>query len=347
MDFGTYKYREAIEKELKKVLPGKLDDKWVEEAVGKSKWEQDSSSLTAALSVPVWDFLNRGGKRWRPMLMLICCEAVGGNPANVLPFTVISELIHNGTLIVDDVEDNSELRRGKPVLHNLFGVDIAINAGNTLYLLPFTVIRDSGLPDNVKATAYGIISTQLLKCHFGQAVDIYWHSGKAKELPDEDKYFQMCANKTGSVAAMAAMLGALLGGGTEKQVEALGNFAETAGAVFQIQDDILNITGSLGKGFGDDISEGKRSLIAIHTLAVASKDEKKRLLEILDTHTKDENLIKEAIAIMQKHSSVDYARDVATKLAEKSWLEVEPLLHESEAKKQLHELAQMMVSRNK
>lgn len=344
--FFNYKYKDDIEDELKKFLPETFDDDWVEKAVGKSRWKQDTSSLTSAISVPVWDFLSRGGKRWRPVLMLICCEAVGGNPKAAIPFSVIPELIHNGTLIVDDIEDNSDLRRGKPVLHKIFGVDIAVNAGNTLYLLPFIVVRDSNLPDKAKVAAYSIISTQLLKCHLGQAVDIYWHSGKAANIPTEEEYLQMCENKTGSVAAMAAKLGAILGNGTEKQVEALGEFAQAAGVVFQIQDDILNIEGGLGKDFGDDICEGKRTLLVIHALNTLEDKDKKQLLEILNMHTKDETLLKEAVALIKKSDAIEYATKVALLMAEKAWKKVEAELPESEAKTQLKELAGMMVKRS-
>lgn len=282
------------------------------------------------------------------MLMLVCCEAVGGSPEKILPFTVVPELIHNGTLIVDDIEDNSDLRRGKPVLHKIFGVDIAVNAGNTIYFLPYILIRDSSLSAEIKSKAYEIISIQLLKCHFGQAIDIWWHSGKSDRIPTEEEYLQMCANKSGSLACMAAKLGALLGGGNEKQVEALGNFGETVGVVFQVQDDILNISESksLGKEFGEDIKEGKRTLLVIHTLNAAATADKKRLIEILNMHTKDERLLTEAITIIKKHNSIEYAKKTAIQLVEKSWSEIEATLPESEAKKQLKELAQLVIHRS-
>ncbi len=348
MDFESYKHRNDIEKALSEFLPGKITEDWVEKAVGKARWNQDITAITKAVSEPVWDFLTRGGKRWRPMLLLMCCEAVGGSPEKILPFTVVPELIHNGTLIVDDIEDNSDLRRGKPVLHKIFGVDIAVNAGNTLYLLPFIAVRDSNLPGKTKAAAYEIISTQLLKCHFGQAIDIWWHSGKSDRIPTEEEYLQMCANKSGSLACMAAKLGALLGGGSEKQIESLGKFAETAGVVFQIQDDILNIAenASIGKELGDDINEGKRTLLVIHTLNVAAAADKKRLLEILNMHTKDEKLLTEAIAVIKRHGSIEYAKKVATQLVENAWKEAEAALPESEAKKQLKELAQLLTHRS-
>jgi len=135
MEFNN-KYRETIEKALKEFLPEEITVTWAEKAAGKNQWTPDTNALTNALSTPIWNFLSRGGKRWRPMLMLLSCQAVGGKPEDIIQFTIIPELIHNGTLIADDVEDGSELRRGKPALHKLFGMDIALNAGNTLYFLP-------------------------------------------------------------------------------------------------------------------------------------------------------------------------------------------------------------------
>lgn len=347
-DFFSAEHKGKIDNELEKILPKKIGREWVQKAVGEAKWAYDTAALTKAISEPVWDFLSRGGKRWRPMLMLICCQAAGGNAEQALPFTIIPELIHNGSLIIDDIEDNSELRRGRPVLHKLFGMDVAVNAGNTLYTLPFITIRDSGLPAETKAKAYEIINTQMLKCHLGQATDIWWHSGKPGKVPTEEEYFQMCANKTGSVAEMAAKLGALLGGGTEKQIKALGRFAEAAGVAFQIKDDILNIESSanLGKEYGDDIKEGKMTLLVIHALAEASESEKKRLLEILNMHTSDAMLIAEATAIMKKHGSIEYARKVAAQIAGDVWEKAKESLPESEAKEQLKKMAQMMIKRS-
>ncbi len=345
MDFESYKYRNEVEKELHAFLPGKLTAEWAERAVGKARWKQDETALTKAISEPVWNFLERGGKRWRPILMLVCCDAVGGNSKAALPFTVIPELIHNGTLIVDDIEDNSDLRRGKPVLHKLFGVDIAVNAGNAIYFLPYIAIRDSKLPAEAKSKAYDITSTQLLKCHLGQAIDIYWHSGKSEKIPTEEEYLQMCANKSGSLACMAAKLGAHIGGGSESQIEALGNFGETLGVVFQIQDDILNISenSSIGKELGDDIKEGKRTLMVIHTLNIASESDKARLLEILNTHTKDEKLLTEAIELIKKHNSIEYAKKTAARLVEAAWKNLDEILQPSDAKKELRALAELVL----
>jgi len=172
-------------------------------------------------------------------------------------------------------------------------------------------------------------------------MDIWWH--KNTQIPSEENYFQMCANKSGSLAAMAAQLGALLGGGNAQQIEALGRFAETIGIAFQIQDDVLNLSQSLGKEYGEDISEGKRTLHIIRTLAVAPEQEKKQLLDILNSHTNDKKLITEAIAIIAKHGSA-YAKNKAAELAGEALKHIETL-PESDAKRQLKELSQLLISR--
>ncbi len=144
---------------------------------------------------------------------------------------------------------------------------------------------------------------------------------------------------------MAAMLGALIGRASESQMKAMGEFAEAAGVAFQIQDDILNITGNLGKEFGEDVKEGKRSLLAIHALNSATKTEQERLIAILDSHTSKVELVKEAIEILKKHNSIEYAEKVAGKLIQEAWAEVDKSLPESNAKKQLQEILGLMLSR--
>lgn len=336
-----------INRALESFFPKKLTKEWLERNIGKASWEYDVEALQKALAEPIWNFLDRGGKRWRPMLMLLCCEAVDGDAKKALPFAPIPEFIHNGTLIIDDIEDSSDLRRGKPALHKLFGLDVAVNAGNAMYYLPFLLIAKSSLDDSTKRKMYDTITLDCLKCHFGQATDIYWHNGN-KERITENEYLQMCANKSGVLARISAKLGCILGNGSDRQIAALGKFGETLGVVFQIQDDILNITKneSLGKEEGDDINEGKRTLMVLHVLKAGSPKDKKRLLEILDMHTKDEDVINEAIAIIKKYDSVAYSQKIGRNLVERAWNELEPILNESKAKRKLKMLADFLISRS-
>ncbi|MDI6591477.1 MAG: polyprenyl synthetase family protein [Patescibacteria group bacterium] len=260
-------------------------------------------------------------------------------------------VVHN-SIIVDDIEDNSELRRGKLCLHKIFGTDVAINAGNFLYFLPLiTLIKNKNkFKPEVISRAYETCIQEMINIHLGQGTDIYWHRGKAKKI-SEKEYFQMCAFKTGCLARLAAKLAVILSEGSEKLAEKLGQMAEAIGIGFQIQDDILDIIlegkerKKFGKSFGNDIKEGKRTLMVIHTLQKANKKDKKRLLEILDKHTDDLKERKEAIEIIKKYGSIEYARKVARKIIKESWKDAEKLLPKSKAKEKLEEFVNYLIER--
>ena len=301
-----------IDKNIERLIPKRFNKEWFNTVFNDAIGEYDCEACTEAIATPIWNLLERGGKRWRPLLMKLSYFIVGGeNKQLINKFSIIPELIHNGTLIIDDIEDCSELRRGKPCIHKIFGEDIAINAGNMLYYFPLlTLIKDESLNFETKAKLYGIINEEMIKLSFGQGLDIYWHNTEI--IPTEKQYLQMCAFKTGTLARMSAKLGAILGNGTEKQINTLGKFAESIGVAFQIQDDILNITNNnWGKDFGEDITERKRTLMAIKTLESVNETDKKRLLEILNLKTKNKGLIKEAINIIKKYNAIDYSRKIA------------------------------------
>ena len=342
--------RSAVEinKELERFFPRKISRQWMKENVSAEEFEFDLETYQKAVVEPVWDFLDRGGKRWRPSLMLLCCEAVGGNRKKALPFVVFPELLHTGSIIVDDVEDNSSVRRGRPAMHKLFGVDIAVNNGNLLYFLPAFLLYSNKfrLPSGLKAKIYDVCLEEMVRLSFGQATDIYWHQGKRTAV-SEKQYLQMCTFKTGSLARLSAKLGVILGGGSRKQTEKLGNFAAAIGVAFQIRDDVLNISSSehIGKDFGDDILEGKRSLIILRTLKKAAKHERNRLLAILGSATGSKPEVAEALKIIKKYDGIEFSKAKAKELVEKSWKEAETCITESSAKSLLREFANYVVER--
>lgn len=500
------KKRPEIDKIIEKYLPKRVTKKWLEFTFGKPKYLYSKKAAQKALLDPCWDFLSRGGKRWRPVLFLLITEAIGGDIEKVKDFVVIPELIHNGCLtedsyvlknpgeqvkiteikkgdyvytltstgkltknrvlslkfngikkvyklitrnreieatenhpflvresqpgvkfiwrplkklkpkdkivvlnqipknplekfsqlgnapnkifqfekikkigfvsfkpvydlevenshnfiannivvhnsiIIDDIEDQSEMRRGKPCLHKIFGQDIAINAGNFLYYLPlFALIKNrKKFKPETLLKAYELYIKEAANLHFGQATDIYWHKGKQKEI-DEKEYLQMCAFKTGCLSRFAAKLAVILSGGSEKLAEKAGKVAEAIGIAFQIQDDILNLTGEeFAKrkgGLGEDITEGKRSLLVIYALKKANKKDRKRLLEILNLHTKDQKLRNEAIEIIKKTGAIEYAKNLAKKLIKDAWKEADAVLPKSKAKERLREFVNYLVER--
>jgi len=338
--------KREIDREIEKVIPKRLNKNDLDRLFGEQRYAKNAKAANFAFPKPIWDLLERGGKRWRPVLFLLILEALGKNPREFIKFAPIVEIIHNGTLMVDDIEDNSDLRRGKPCVHRKFGVDVAINAGNAMYFFPMKVISKSYLSPETKNRLYGIYIEEMTNCHLGQGTDIFWHSGKADDI-EEREYLQMCAFKTGTLARMSAKFAAVLAEASEEIVDRLGRCAESIGVGFQIFDDILNITPTekWGKEFGEDIKEGKRSLMVIHTLENATRAERKRLLEILDSHPSDRKLMEEAIGMIRRYGSIDYARKRAVEIVRSSWMEAEPFLLEGKAKESIAALVDYLVNR--
>jgi geranylgeranyl pyrophosphate synthase len=341
-----------IDRTIEKYIPRKFEKNSIVFVLSPPRYAYDLEALNKAIAEPIWEFFDRGGKRWRPGLFLLICEALGKNPKDFLDFAIIPEVIHNGTLMVDDVEDSSELRRGKPCTYHIFGLDIAINAGNAMYYLPLlSAIRNKGkfAKDKINRL-YEVYIQEMVNLSLGQAMDVAWHRGIANaDKITEKHYLQMCAYKTGTLARMAARMAAVLAGANEDLTEKLGKFAESVGIAFQMQDDILDLTGeefAEKKGArGMDITEGKRTLMVIHTLEKAEPKNKKRLIQILNMHTGDQKLRNEAIGIMKQYKSIEYTKQFAKKLVKESWSEVDKLLPASGAKGKLRAFANYLIER--
>lgn len=353
MDIMSYliEKKSLVDQKIEEWIPREFDKNSLTEMLGETEYEYDVDACNQAISKPIWDLLDRGGKRWRPLSMLLIIDALGKDSKEFLDFVVIPECVHNGTLMVDDIEDNSDLRRGKPCTHKKFGVDIAINAGNGMYYLPLTVLlkNKAKLDDTKLRKLYETYTEEMIKISFGQGMDIAWHNGlsDANNL-SEKEYLQMCAFKTGTLARMSGKFGAILADASEDAVKKIGKFAETIGVAFQIQDDILNINPgeNWGKDFGDDINEGKRTLMVIHTLKNATEEDKERLIEILDKHTQDKKEIIEAIQIIKKYKSIEYAKEYARNMVAEAWDDIKDMIPNSPAKETLKSFADFLVERD-
>ncbi|PRP88769.1 Polyprenyl synthetase family protein [Planoprotostelium fungivorum] len=337
-----------VESTIEKWLPRRLDEKSYEELSPSQHYQADLAGINKAIFEPIWDLFDRGGKRWRAIFMILIAEALGHKAEDIMDFVVLPEIFHNGSLIIDDIEDDSGVRRGKPCIHLITGLDIAINAGNALYFLPLRILKSKRgiVPDHILLRCYEIYSQEMTNAHFGQGLDILWHSkhaGMERREPTVENYLYMSANKTGAVVKMCAKL-------SEEQMEALSQFVEAIGIAFQIQDDILNVTESnqlsINKGgVGEDIHEGKRTLMVIHCLQNAEEEKRKRLREILDMKTNDEGLIREAIDLLHSTQSTQFAREKALELVRTAWINVDGSLPDSAAKKKLKALSTYMIER--
>ena len=343
-----------IDKTIEKYIPRKFRKDAFLFKVNPPIYSYNLEPLNKAIAEPIWDMLDRGGKRWRPALFLLICEALGNDSDYCLDFSVIPEVIHNGTLVIDDIEDSSEMRRGKPCTYKIYQMDIAVNAGNAMYYLPLLPLMSQRvrLSAEIQRDIYEVYVQEMINLSMGQAMDIAWHRGiaNADDL-SEDDYLQMCAYKTGTLARMSAKMAAIIAGASKPLVDKLGRFAESIGIAFQMQDDILDLTGAeFAKkkgGLGQDISEGKRSLIVIYTLKKANVADRKELIKILNMHTSDQKLRDEAIALMQKYNAIEEVKLKAEQLVEESWNETERLLPTPKSKEKLKAFAEFLIKRSK
>ncbi len=227
-----------------------------------------------------------------------------------------------------------------------------MNLGDFLFFFPMVALIDSEkLSIKTKNRAVSMYVKEMLKLSLGQAIDLAWHNQSVElESITEKQYLQTAANKTGCTFSMAAQLGGIVAEADDETVMALDKFGKSLGIAFQLQDDVLNISESTlaenKGGIGDDIKEGKITLMFVHTMSVANEKDKKRLVEILRMHTDDRKMIDEFVTILKRYKAEGYAKKYANQLAREAWLSVKEVLPESEAKNWIEWLTKYAVSRN-
>ena len=345
-------WRPVIDEAIEGLLPRVVDEAYLSEFFGEATYRYQSEAIQQALADPIWDLLDRGGKRWRAILFLVMVDALGEQPEEYLPYACVPEILHNGTIIVDDVEDEASMRRGDTALHLEHGTDIALNAGNAMYFVPLKVInRNEGtLSPEQQLAAYEMLTHELNRTHLGQGMDIYWHNQKEVTI-DEGRYYEMCACKTGCLARIVARLASIVTDQPDAVEQQLARYAEEMSIAFQIGDDILDIehtldeAGEFGKEFGNDIREGKKTLMVIYTAEHAEPEAAARLEEILWADENSDEEVLEAIDIMQSVGAVEYARERATALATSARSHLDGLDLESDAEQHLREFTRFVIER--
>lgn len=304
-----------------------------------------TQDMTRYLYGPLAEYSANSGKRHRPLICQLACEAVGGDPNKAQRSAAAIEHFHTAALIHDDIEDDAKTRRGEPCLHIKEGEALAINAGDlALSLVTGSVVSDDQLDDATKLRVLDELIAMTTRTIEGQALDIGWARDKRFDLDIED-YLLMARHKTACYSgAIPLAVGAIIGGADEPTIESLRSFGMAAGLAFQIQDDLINLTGSdKSKDFRIDITEGKRTLVAIHALKNSS--ESSELLSILEAHTTDEALKARAVEIMERSGSLDYARQYALSLVTEAKSELNIALPESRAKDILLSMADYFIDR--
>ncbi|ELZ00413.1 polyprenyl synthetase family protein [Natrialba asiatica] len=346
-------WRPVVDGAIADLVPREIDTEYLESFFGEPTYAYDPDALQRALSDPLWDLLDRGGKRWRAVLFLVFIEGFGEDPMAYLPYACIPEILHNGTIIVDDVEDGATKRRGEPALHHIYGRDVALNAGNALYFLPLKILTEDpgNLPAEQRLAAYEMLMDELNRTHLGQGMDICWHNEREVRITPAE-YLEMCACKTGCLGRIVARLAAIITDQPERVERAAATYAELTAVAFQIGDDILDVENSLGragefgKEFGNDVREGKKTLLVIHAIEESPPETATRLQEILEAETNTDDEIAEALSIIEGAGSIEYAREHALELAADARTAVDELALDTETTERLYTFTEFVVDRD-
>jgi len=286
-----------------------------------------------------------GGKRLRPVLAMLVADAISGDTERVLPFACSLEIVHNFTLIHDDVMDGDMVRRGRPAIHALFDVPTAIIAGDAMFARGFEVLAMTDVPPERMRELFTIVARTVWEIAEGQQLDIdFENSGQVTV----DQYLNMIEKKTAVLFACAAKGAAIIAEGTGEQEKNMHEYARLLGLGFQIWDDVLGITADeekLGKPVGSDIRNGKRTIIVLHALENADLESREMLLSVLGREDATDQEISEVIHTLQDLGSIEFARSMAIEYADRA-KECLECLPESESRELLKSLVDFSVNRD-
>ena len=298
----------------------------------------------------------RAGKGFRPGLCIATCKTYGGTERQALRSAVSIEMFHNAFLVHDDVEDDSDFRRGGKTLNSEFGVPIAVNVGDAMNVLSIRPLMDnlSIIGPELTWSVFSEIEHMVRQCVEGQAMELGWVRDNIIDL-SEDDYLRMVLKKTCWYTIIhPCRIGAIIASGGDIAPDRFNRFGYYLGAAFQIQDDLLNLVGEeskYGKEIGGDIWEGKRTLMLIHLFNSSTKAEKEWLRKFLSKPRRKRllNDVENVYGLMVKYDSFGYARSCSRNLAGaalKEFYTAYGHVPDSEDKKFLYNIVLYMIERD-
>ena len=257
--------------------------------------------------------IKAGGKRLRPFIVVTVARGLGAPMESALPFAAGVELIHNFTLIHDDIIDRDEFRRGVPTVHKLWGEPFAIIAGDLLFAKAFEIMGEAcerGVSPQRVARAYRVLARATRIVAEGQALDMLFEDLESVSVDD---YLDMVYRKTGALFEASAVLGGLVVTDDEETINALAEYGKNLGIAFQIRDDILGLVGdekTLGKPVYSDIREGKKTILVIYALSRLDEEQREKLLSTLGKRNASREELEEAAKLILDAGALDYAESV-------------------------------------
>ena len=345
-----------VDRELVRFLPKAIEESDIRRYAGPPTWLYEPSSYTSTLAEPLWDLMGREGKRWRAVFSFLLLDSLGRDPEPVRDVVfVLPEMLHNASLIIDDIQDDSALRRGQESIHRRYGLDVAISAANTAYFLPLLLVLDHAvLTTEEKRATCEIYQRQLIRAHLGQSLDIFWtHTLSATQLDcwmaDSigPKILQMYALKTAAPLeglAEAAVLLARIGPAARQPVV---QFARCMGLAFQLIDDIKNFSSSpsWGKQRGEDLRAGKLTYLILRALERLAPPEREFLRDMLCRPDRrcDPGVLNQGIELVVHSGACEQVREEARALVAPAWEAFSLFVPPSSSKMELRFLWESLV----
>jgi geranylgeranyl diphosphate synthase type I len=298
------------------VFPDEYKDriKMMNDQLMQSFEAMDNVNLRAAMA----HYPAAGGKRLRPLLATMVCEAFGGNPDLAVPYGVALEMIHNFTLVHDDVMDEDDTRRGLKTVHHEYGIPEAILAGDAMFARAFEIVLESDIEDSRVIKLVEILARSVRLLADGQQMDLDFED---RDVVSPEEYLEMIERKTAVLYSAAAQGGAIVGGASEQQQEAMFEYGRLIGLGFQIWDDVLDLRStkeSFGKPVLNDIRNGKKTLIVVHALDAMKSPQKDELSAVLGKKDATEEELMSAKELLETVGSIDYASRIASEFVAKA-----------------------------
>lgn len=286
-----------------------------------------------------------GGKRLRPYMVIRSCQILKGTVSKAMPAASAVEMIHNFTLVHDDIMDNDEMRHGVPTVHKKFGMPIAILAGDVLFSKAFQVITDSKLSTNATTQLVSRLAKACVDVCEGQLLDV--KMAEEKKIPAQAEYITMIAKKTAALFDVSCAMGAICATNKAKDIANLSSFGRNLGIAFQITDDLIGVMGDpkiTKKPVGNDLREGKKSLPILMAIKSAKGNDKKIILKAFGNSKVSRKDLNSAVDVIRSLGIEENVRKQALKYAEKA--EKSLAKYSGSAKTELISLLDFVVKRS-
>ena len=260
-----------------------------------------------------------GGKRLRPYMVIRSCQILGGKVSNAMPAASAVEMVHNFTLVHDDIMDNDEIRHGVPTVHKKFGMPIAIIAGDVLFSKAFQIITESKLSANATTKLVSRLAKACVDICEGQLLDV--KMADEKKIPTQTEYITMICKKTAALFDVSCAMGAICATNKSNDISNLSSFGRNLGIAFQITDDLIGVMGDpkvTKKPVGNDLREGKKSLPILIAIKSAKGKNKKIILKAFGNSNATRNDLNKAVNVIRSLGIEENVRKQALKYAEKA-----------------------------